>query len=197
MAPIHYDCEKGHKKVVIALLDGKAEVDSSTHRLGFTPLCIASRDRNDQKLIRSLLDRKADVNGRDHRSFSPLIYVAMRGQDKSTTVLLAARGDVNQVLDDGRAPLMYAVTKSNHSMVQILLAVGAAFDKKDKDGNACLDLVHYIKDLRMHGEIKAELENFVTRREDSKKDIRTVLQAAIRAKTRASSSHRTWCSLVL
>jgi ankyrin repeat protein len=85
--------------------------------------------------VERLIEEGADVNNRDYAEFTPLIDVALQGNNELVEVLIKAGADVNYVVEDADklTPLHAAVDGGNSETVRILIEAGADVNAVDSD----------------------------------------------------------------
>ena len=110
---LEWAARKGHKEVVKALLDNKADVNVSRLTDGVTPLYIAAQEGHPE-VVKLLLDHKADVNASRHTGSTPLYVAAQKGHTEVVKLLLHHKADVNASRHtDGCTPLCIAAQEGH------------------------------------------------------------------------------------
>jgi len=84
--PIVFASENSHHKVVKALIDAKADVDS-TNSTGVTPIIASATRRDDPEMVKMLLDAKADPNAHGY-SMGKALEVAIRYERPNVIAIL-------------------------------------------------------------------------------------------------------------
>lgn len=102
------------------------------------------------KIIMLLLGAGADPNCLSIEPGLTLLMQAVSLDNKRIVgALIAAGANLDtQSAPDGKTALMYAAQLGRHHIVEMLLAAGAAPNKRNRDGNAALDLA------QQHGHIE-------------------------------------------
>ena len=126
---LHYASERGHLKVVEALLSKGAEIDVEDEDR-CTPLMLAAgRGHNDISLC--LIDHDADVNKKERRKGTTLHYASERGDLKVVKALLSKGAEIDVEDEDRCTPLMLAAGRGHNDISLCLIDHGADVNKKD------------------------------------------------------------------
>lgn len=142
--------ERGHTCLTIAastnqlnlakhLLDGGANVDTSTANRGLTPLHIAA-ERGFEAMVALLLNAGASPHVRSNSGSTPLYRAARGGSVPILCQLHDAGSEIDALTWDGWTPLMEAVEHGNGEAVELLLGWGADPTNMSKYGTTVLEL---------------------------------------------------------
>ena len=153
--PLHAASYKGHFEVVLALLEGEADVNEPVgdrtplhaayygDQLGVMDVLLRHgasvnardalnhtllhRASSDGKLpaLAMLLRYRADINARNRNGWTPLHWAALRGHVEVTESLLAGGAAVNSQSLNNNTPLYIASVIGNRGVVEVLLRSGA------------------------------------------------------------------------
>ena len=132
-APLHQAASRGHKDIVILLLQNGADVNVS-NKVKETPLhkavCAGSID-----IMKILLEHGANPNqlGKDDMA-SLHLASHHRERPEALSMLIEYGADVNTMGDDKRQPLHVASANQNKEAALVLLENGADINAKDKEG---------------------------------------------------------------
>jgi ankyrin repeat protein len=86
-----------------------------------------------------LIEAGADVNARNEYGFTPLIYVACKGYNQFTDILLHSGAEINATLEgSGCTALLCAVRMEHTETVWLLIEAGADPEIADEQGNTPL-----------------------------------------------------------
>ena len=131
---------KGHRDVILALLEAGVSIDSVGY-LGKTPLLHAIEEKQ-IPTIRLLIRRGARQDLADDNGILPIFLAADYGLDVVVTELI--RNDESKKLDvrnaKGETPLCLAVAKGHKKVCQVLLERTASFNFTNKYGDTPTDL---------------------------------------------------------
>ena len=132
-APLHRAAFRGHKDIVILLLQNGAEVNVS-NKVKETPLHKAV-DVGSMDIMKILLEHGANPNPLGKDDMAPL-HIASRYREspEALSILIEHGADVSIVGGDGRQPLHVASANHNKEAALILLENGADINAKDKEG---------------------------------------------------------------
>jgi len=115
--PLIVAAGKGHRDVVVYLLDNGADINLMNYRIGVTALGTSVADT---EMLRLLLDRGADPNA----GYPSLVSAASIGNTEAVKLLLEAGADINAKGVEGTA-LAHACMRGNADVVRLLLEWGA------------------------------------------------------------------------
>lgn len=99
--------------------------------------------------VRQLILEGADVNAKDQAGYTPLSYVAERGQNSLAETLIAAGANVNVTDNYGNTPLHYAAMRGHYDMCKLLVTKGANTGTKNLMGGTPLGLARAGDHLRV------------------------------------------------
>lgn len=106
----------------------------SKNSKGVPLVCIAARNGH-RKILEMLVDRGADVNVLSQdRGNSPLMEVAVRGDESGVRKLLQHGADPNLVSKSGQTALMLAIGEGHKGIAKALMDSGADQNKVDSLG---------------------------------------------------------------
>ncbi|XP_067135750.1 ankyrin repeat domain-containing protein 26-like isoform X2 [Centruroides vittatus] len=128
--PVHLAAARGHKNVLMTLLENNAKVNIQDSQ-GRTPLMkIVECGHID--LVVMLLEYGVDINIPDYHGDTALHISIDKEQSAITMILLQHKAEVNVKNDDGKTPLHLACCKKQLDVVKILLQRGADVNETDK-----------------------------------------------------------------
>ncbi|XP_023216710.1 ankyrin repeat domain-containing protein 7-like [Centruroides sculpturatus] len=128
--PVHLAAARGHKNVLMTLLENNAKVNIQDSQ-GRTPLMkIVECGHID--LVVMLLEYGVDINIPDYHGDTALHISIDKEQSAITMILLQHKAEVNVRNDDGKTPLHLACCKKQLDVVKILLQRGADVNETDK-----------------------------------------------------------------
>jgi cytohesin len=133
-APIHHASQKGHVQVVLAMVDGGADLDCRTSdAFQRTPIQLASWGGHTE-LVMKLLEQGACINDVDHSSYMNALHYAARYNRLGVVhALLEMGSDVNSVAFDGKTALHFAAKEGHIQVVHALVLAGAEIDAVTTD----------------------------------------------------------------
>ena len=82
----------------------------------------------------------ADVNARDNDRWTPLMWAARSGCEKTSQELLNKQASLDNVNNSGNTPLHIASSYGNVRVVELLLNSGANVCIQNYQGQSCLDV---------------------------------------------------------
>ncbi|KAJ2402045.1 phosphate system positive regulatory protein pho81 [Coemansia sp. RSA 2559] len=127
-------CEKGHKDIVLLLLESSAEMTANTQ--GMHPIHVAARSGN-VEILRLLLKYGAPVDVIDKDlGWTPVFYAASEGHTDIIQTLLEAGANANVVDEVGHTPEYYASYEGHANCADVLLDAKARVAEFNADRNA-------------------------------------------------------------
>jgi uncharacterized protein len=122
---LHFAAFLGHREVVRALLQKKAEVNLAAAGFGnATPLHSAVAN-NHLEIAEMLIAKGAKVDARQAGGLTPLHETALAGHKELAELLIRKGADVNLKDDRGRTALAIAIEKNRPEVAKILWRRGA------------------------------------------------------------------------
>ncbi len=138
----------GSATAVKLLLDHGAKIDAVESRKGQNALMWAAAEGH-SAVVDLLIERGVDVKAVSTGGFSPLVFAAQKGDDKSVNSLLQAGLIPNYTLPNGTSVLSVAVLAEKPEVVRVLLDHKAEVDTPDKSGNTPLHTAAQSGDLEI------------------------------------------------
>jgi len=134
--PICRAVSLGDTTIITALLEGGADLDTSSHAdmmWDRRPVHIAAC-KGDMASLQLLVRLGADINMQDSDHRTPLHWAAMYGHAHLLPWMLEAGAEVSASQTDGFTPLHTATCLGHAQVCQELLKGGASLSCRDKDG---------------------------------------------------------------
>lgn len=134
--PLHLAIELGYEKIILALINAKADVNAVTKR-GFTPLHIAAQ-RGNKNLIALLVSSGSNINVCNDGGTTPLHEAAANGHKDAVIKLLELKA--NPDIKDNRYNLTAAnlAQKNGYESIRDILVAAMTYQQK------FIQDVHYI-----------------------------------------------------
>ncbi|KAJ1800362.1 phosphate system positive regulatory protein pho81 [Coemansia sp. RSA 2399] len=127
-------CEKGHKDIVLLLLESSAEMTANTQ--GMHPIHVAARSGN-VEILRLLLKYGSPVDAIDKDlGWTPVFYAASEGHADIIQTLLEAGANANVVDEVGHTPEYYASYEGHSNCADVLLDAKARVAESNDDSGA-------------------------------------------------------------
>jgi ankyrin repeat protein len=139
LMPLYGAALKGHRKVVLALLEAGAEVNARQPHVLETALHIAS-NMGHLDLMKDLIKAHADVNLANHVGSTPLMEAAIMANVKACTLLLENKADHAALNKKGMSAMHCAAIRGFDQVVSELIKFGADINIPGKDGMTPLHL---------------------------------------------------------
>ena len=102
--------------------------------------CVLNYIQINRKACQVLTRLGADVNARDNDRWTPLMWAARVGCDKTSQELLNKQASLDHVNNSGNTPLHIASSYGNVKVVELLLNSGANVCIQNNLGQTCLDV---------------------------------------------------------
>ena len=134
--PLHVAAEKGHKEIVVFLLDQKASINAQDQQ-GNTPLLRAVFQRQ-KETAKILLEKGADVTVRNKENMPVIVAAILTGFTDMIEPILDNGQDVNEKFQTGITLLHAATALGNKDMVDIFLSRGADTEATMENGETPL-----------------------------------------------------------
>lgn len=140
--PIYYAAELGIRKLIIHLLERKADVNTLGGFWG-SPLCAAS-SRGHKEIVELLLDSGAEIDLQEDKISKTTLGAAIFARNKEVVELLLIRGAKINLLDGQDNTILYEASfYSNKEIVQLLLDRGAKIDLQGGKYNTSLQVASF------------------------------------------------------
>ncbi|MBN1272563.1 MAG: ankyrin repeat domain-containing protein [Candidatus Aminicenantes bacterium] len=130
--PLHVAAEKGHRDIVIYLIDQKSDINAQD-QLGNTPLLSAVFQRQ-KETAKILLEKGADVNIKNKENMPVIVAAMFTGLPDMIEPILDNGQDVNERFQTGITLLHAATALGNKEMVELLLSRGADIEATMENG---------------------------------------------------------------
>lgn len=121
--PLTLACWKGHKNVLLLLLQSKSNIDHQT-KTGCTPLMEATREGH-KDVAEILLNHNAGVEIPDNYGQSPLFMACWKGHRDVAELLLQRNAYRDCRTKTGITPLFQACRENHVAIVELLIEYGA------------------------------------------------------------------------
>ncbi len=120
---------------------GRANVDVRDNN-NWTPLHYAA-EKGYAELVNILLQNRVSINVENNGKATPLHFAARNGHIKVVEALLISRAMVNATTQNNNWTPLHFATKHNHiAIVKALIKHGAAYDARDSQGRAPVQLIN-------------------------------------------------------
>jgi ankyrin repeat protein len=132
--PLELACFEGHIEIIEALVEAKAEVNTTNHKKE-TPLLFAlSTKMNAPEAVAYLLSQNADPNHQRADGWTPLCFAAFSGNVPIIQSLLQYKADVEKTISSGSSPVWLAAQEDRAEAIRTLAAAKADLNKVDHEG---------------------------------------------------------------
>ncbi len=146
---------RGSVGAVKLLLAHGADANAKGGRGEQTALMWAAAEKHPE-IVGWLVEHGADVHARSQGAFTPLLFAAQQGDERSARILLAAGANVNEASPkDGMTALLVASASGHEALAAFFLEQGADPNALDDKGFTALH--HAAWDRNMPGLVKALL----------------------------------------
>lgn len=156
--PLMAAVDRGRREVVRLLLSHGADPNARETSGGQTGLMWAAAEKHSD-IVSLLIENGADVNAHSNEGFTPLFFAAQQGDVESSRAILAAGGNIDEVMPKSlETPLIVASASNFAGVASLLLENGANTEVVDSRGNTPLHLAarhkkgtEVVKVLLQHG----------------------------------------------
>ncbi len=126
--PLHHAAERGHDRLLKALLSRKATVNA-TDKLRYTPLHLAILHGH-EAAAKLLLAAKSSLQAEDIEGNTPLALAAFKGRHQLVPLLIVTE-TLEKTNAKGNTPLMLAAQAGHEPVVTLLLNAGASVEARN------------------------------------------------------------------
>jgi ankyrin repeat protein len=136
-----YSAEKGHKNVVMKLLENGADINAADNA-GVTALMYAAENGH-KAIVELLLNKGADIDAARNDDGTALMYAALNGHKGTAELLLNKGANINATFVDRTTALMPAAFNGHKEIVELLLNKGANVNAANNTGSTPLMLAAF------------------------------------------------------
>eukprot|EP00927_Polykrikos_kofoidii_P061913 TRINITY_DN56739_c0_g1_i1.p1 TRINITY_DN56739_c0_g1~~TRINITY_DN56739_c0_g1_i1.p1 ORF type:complete len:1111 (+),score=160.50 TRINITY_DN56739_c0_g1_i1:235-3567(+) len=136
-SPLLFAAHLGDAKLIMLLLDAKADIHASCLH-GNTSLHLTARNGH-QHAASLILSRNADIEATNAHGWTPLMWGALAGCQEVVSVLLDSGACVASQDTAGRTACMWAARHGHTEVVRVFLALGIDLSMQDENGMTAKD----------------------------------------------------------
>ncbi|KAK6523121.1 hypothetical protein TWF694_006016 [Orbilia ellipsospora] len=134
LSPLSQAAGRGHKEVVIYLLQKGANIESTDWYRARTPLSWAA-EGGSEATVRVLVERGANIGAVDREKITPLSWAARSGREAVARILIESGANLEARDSYGYTSLISAAQEGHEAVVRMLIEKGADLESGYKNAS--------------------------------------------------------------